>query len=72
MTIGARWTPCATESTVRNGDRMGQTHEVRVLCDCDDVELCTTEVYVSDIRVMQDQFMRWLDQLRDDLRALVR
>lgn len=51
---------------------MGQTHEVRVLCDCDDVELCTTEVYVSDIRVMHDQFMRWLEQLRNDLRALVK
>jgi hypothetical protein len=31
------------------------THEVQVLCDCDDIELCRTEVYVSDIRILQAQ-----------------
>lgn len=32
-------------------DEGGMTHEVLVLCDCEDVEQCRTEVYVSDVRI---------------------
>lgn len=49
---------------------MSAMHEVRVLCDCDDIEQCRTEVYISDIRIMQDQFKAWLDALRSGLREL--
>jgi hypothetical protein len=28
------------------------THEVTVLCNCDDIEQCKTEIYVSDIRIL--------------------
>lgn len=27
------------------------THEVRVLCLCEDIEMCRTEIYVSDVRI---------------------
>lgn len=27
------------------------THEVYVLCSCDDIEHCRLEVYVSDVRL---------------------
>lgn len=29
------------------------THEVRVLCICEDIEHCRTEKYVSDVRLLQ-------------------
>lgn len=28
------------------------THEVVVLCNCDDIEQCKMETYVSDIRIL--------------------
>ena len=30
-------------------------HEVFVLCDCGDIEQCRTELYVSDVRILQAQ-----------------
>ncbi len=30
-------------------------HEVRVLCNCDDIEHCRMEIYVSDIRIVEAQ-----------------
>lgn len=27
------------------------THEVRVLCNCDDIECCAIERYVADVRI---------------------
>lgn len=30
----------------------GVTHEVQVLCSCDDIEQCRMEVYVSDVRLL--------------------
>jgi hypothetical protein len=29
------------------------SHEVYVLCACDDIEQCRTEVYVSDVRILK-------------------
>lgn len=28
------------------------THEVQVLCNCEDIEQCRTEIYVSDVRIL--------------------
>lgn len=30
---------------------MAETHEVMVLCRCPNVEMCSMELYVSDVRV---------------------
>lgn len=35
------------------------THEVMVLCNCDDIERCRTEIYVSDVRIALAQ-IAWL------------
>lgn len=35
------------------------THEVRVLCNCDD-EPCKMEIYVSDVRIAVDDQVRLL------------
>jgi len=43
---------------------MGELHEVYVLCDCDDIEHCKTEVYVNDVRLVQSQILAWLDEFR--------
>jgi hypothetical protein len=29
------------------------THEVQVLCSCDDIEQCRMELYVSDVRILK-------------------
>jgi len=34
------------------------THEVSVLCDCDDLEQCRTEVYVADVRIALAEIQR--------------
>ena len=34
------------------------THEVRVLCRCNDVESCAMERYVSDVRILRDAYER--------------
>lgn len=39
------------------------THEVRVLCNCLDIEWCRTERYVSDVRLV----MRELQEARAQL-----
>jgi hypothetical protein len=31
----------------------GVTHEVQVLCSCDDIEQCRMELYVSDVRILK-------------------
>lgn len=30
-------------------------HEVRVLCDCGNIEACRMERYVSDVRILQEE-----------------
>lgn len=39
------------------------THEVHVLCSCPNIDACTTEVYVSDVRIL----MAVLEQTRATL-----
>jgi hypothetical protein len=34
------------------------THEVHVLCNCDDVENCIIERYVSDVRIAYKEIQR--------------
>lgn len=34
------------------------THEVHVLCGCDDIEACVMELYVSDVRILQAELER--------------
>lgn len=34
------------------------THEVYVLCNCDDVENCRMELYVSDVRILEQELRR--------------
>lgn len=36
-------------------------HEVFVLCDCGDVEHCQTEIYVSDVRLLERQYRLLLE-----------
>lgn len=43
------------------------SHEVCIACDCTDIEQCRTELYVSDVRIMQALFKAWLDELRAHL-----
>lgn len=38
------------------------THEVMVLCSCDNIEQCSLELYVSDVRIAVAEL--------EDLRAL--
>lgn len=41
------------------------THEVMVLCSCDDIEQCSTELYVSDVRILVAE----LDKLKEAEKA---
>ncbi len=34
------------------------THEVMVLCSCDNIECCKAEIYVSDVRIAIAQIER--------------
>jgi hypothetical protein len=43
--------------------RMGEVHEVAVHCDCDDIERCVMELYVSDVRIAFDEIDRLSKQL---------
>jgi hypothetical protein len=38
-------------------------HEVVVLCDCNDIEHCKTEIYVSDVRILRAEYEARLDAL---------
>ena len=40
---------------VTNQGGTSTAHEVRVLCNCDDIEHCRMEIYVSDIRIAAAQ-----------------
>jgi len=33
----------------------GETHEVYVLCSCNDIEQCRMERYVSDVRILVEE-----------------
>lgn len=39
------------------------THEVAVLCNCDDPELCRTEIYVSDVRIVAKALRGLVDEV---------
>ena len=56
-----------------NGGRTHLTHEVRVLCNCDE-EPCKLELYVSDIRILREgveQRLQAVEQATAVLRAYV-
>jgi hypothetical protein len=36
---------------------VSQTHFVEVLCNCDDIEQCRTELYVSDVRILMAELI---------------
>jgi hypothetical protein len=42
---------------------MGESHEVMVFCDCDDIESCSLELYISDVRIAFDEIIRLSDLL---------
>jgi hypothetical protein len=42
----------------REGEGGGMTHEVMVLCSCDNIECCKMERYVSDVRIAIAQIER--------------
>lgn len=34
-------------------------HEVFTLCNCGDIEHCRLERYVSDVRIAEEETLRW-------------
>lgn len=42
---------------------MTEPHEVMVFCDCDDIERCVLELYISDVRIAFDEIVRLSDLL---------
>jgi hypothetical protein len=45
------------------------THEVRVLCACDDIENCQLELYVADVRILEAAYQRLSNALESILRV---
>lgn len=42
---------------------MSEPHEVMIFCDCDDIENCSLELYISDVRIAFDEVIRLSDLL---------
>jgi len=40
-----------TSRFAESGVSDAKTHEVRVLCSCEDIECCEIERYISDVRI---------------------
>jgi hypothetical protein len=38
---------------------MNEPHEVSVLCNCTDIEYCRFEIYLSDVRIANDEIERY-------------